>query len=120
LLSFVQNSFGKNLINTQLPYSIILKGKRNNRFLFKKGCETPSLDKEIFEDDLFNNQLTFEKEGFNEEVSFDIPILFEKGYIYLTADHELKCEVIANGKISFPQPNYKLKNKPYEMDGRRS
>lgn len=109
LLSFVQNSFGKNLINTQLPYSIILKGKRNNRLLFKKGCETPSLDKEILADDLFNNQLILEKEGFEEEVLFDIPTLFEKGYIYLTADHELKCEVIANGKITFPQANYKPK-----------
>lgn len=106
LHSFVQNSFGKNLINTCLANDICLRSKAGNKVIFKEGTETPSLDQEFNINDLIGNELILLNVKLKEKIIFDIPNGFEIGFLNLDIDHDIICEVVINEKTSIIKPKY--------------
>lgn len=106
LQSFVQNTFGKTLINTCIPDDIWIKSKKEKHIMFKKGTSTPSLEKEFGIDDLNDNKLILVRDYLSEELVFVIPEKFEKGFIFLTPDHNITCEVLANEETVILEPQY--------------
>ena len=103
LQSFVQNSYGKNLINTCLGYDISISKLGAKRVIFKKGITTPSLEKEIFTSDLDKKNRLVLSCLKGEVIIFNIPPKFLKALIYINADHDVSCEVITEKGIVFPK-----------------
>ena len=101
LQSFVQNVFGKNMINTKLAQSVFIFTASGKRLLFEEGEITPTLDVELGDCCVIDGKITIKYEHEIGLVQFPVLGQLTKAFFYLTSDQEVKCEaIIGNNTVS--------------------
>jgi molecular chaperone DnaK (HSP70) len=99
LQCFVQNVFGKNMINSKLAQSIFIRTTEGEKILFEVGVITPTLDVELYDSCVIGNKITIRYEQEEGLVQFPVTGNLTKAFFYLTSDQEIKCEAVINNNL---------------------
>ena len=99
LQCFVQNSFGKNMINTKLSQSVFIFTNGGEKILFEEGVITPTLEVELDYSCVINGKITIRYEQDDGLVLFMVSGNLTKAFFYLTSDQEIKCEAVVNKNL---------------------
>ncbi|MFT4805382.1 MAG: molecular chaperone DnaK (HSP70) [Psychroserpens sp.] len=99
LQCFVQNVFGKNMINSKLAQSIFIRTIKGEKILFEVGVITPTLDVELNGSCVIGDKITIRYEQEEGLVQFLVTGNLTNAFFYLTSDQEIKCEAVINNNL---------------------
>jgi molecular chaperone DnaK (HSP70) len=99
LQCFVQNVFGKNMINSKLAQSVFIRTSEGEKIIFEEGLITPTLDVELDKSCVLDEKITIRYEQEEGLVQFLVTGNLTKAFLCLTSDQEIKCEAIVDTKL---------------------
>lgn len=110
LQCFSEFGFGKRLLNSKLSHDLLLRTQSSNRVLFHAGSFAPTLEQDLGADSVVEGHIELSFLDSDYSIKYEVPEGFERAFIYLEADLEVRCEMIVYDNLYTPLKKYKIKD----------